>query len=154
MEILASSQITIPIAQFVKNANQSKSIRIFYQIADFLLLIHFTMDPYIYVLLRTNYWIRFKSFMSQLLFKKDHEFAEIPKMDQWTSFSNICNRMETSGLKNGNYKCSKPNWMLISRWTNVNNNLFLLNKHSTMHRNIFNVFFLSTQSRSRSEKGN
>lgn len=74
-------QITIPIAQFVENANQSKAIRIFYQIADFLLLIHFTMDPYIYVLLRTNYWIRFKGFLSQLRLKKEDDFAELPKTD-------------------------------------------------------------------------
>lgn len=75
-------QITIPIAQFVKNANQSEGIRIFYQIADFLLLIHFCMDPYIYVLLRTNYWIRFKSFARRLLCKTEDEFAELPKIDQ------------------------------------------------------------------------
>jgi hypothetical protein len=70
----------------VENANQSPSINIFYQIADILLLIHFTMDPYIYVLLRTNYWIRFKSFTSQLLLKRNDEFAELPKADQTHQF--------------------------------------------------------------------
>lgn len=72
------TQITIPIAQFVENANQSQGIRIFYQIADFLLLIHFTLDPYIYVLLRTNYWIR----LSQLVAKKQqNDFVELAKTD-------------------------------------------------------------------------
>lgn len=77
-------QITIPIAQFVEKANESKPIFIFYKIADFLLLIHFAMDPYIYVLLRTNYWIRFKSFVKQLLCKNNENayFAELPKIEQ------------------------------------------------------------------------
>jgi hypothetical protein len=65
----------------VENANQSKAIRIFYQIADVLLLIHFTLDPYFYVLLRTNYWIRYKNFMKQLFVKRNDDFAELPKAD-------------------------------------------------------------------------
>lgn len=52
-----------------------------------LILIHFTMDPYIYVLLKTNYWIRFKSFMRQLLATTDNEdLAVLPKMDQPNQF--------------------------------------------------------------------
>jgi hypothetical protein len=75
-------QITIPIAQFVERANESKEILIFYKIADFLLLIHFAMDPYIYVLLRTNYWLRFKGFVKQLLCKRREEkFADLPKTE-------------------------------------------------------------------------
>jgi len=56
-------QITIPIAQFVDDANQKDWIATFYKIADFLLLLHFTFDPFIYVLFRTNYWLRFKRFL-------------------------------------------------------------------------------------------
>jgi hypothetical protein len=80
------SQITIPIAQFVERANESKAILVFYKIADFLMLIHFASDPYIYVLLRTNYWLRFKNFVKQLLCKKNEkaefaEFSELPKTE-------------------------------------------------------------------------
>lgn len=80
-------QITIPIAQFVDNANQFKGIKKFYQIADFLLLIHFSMDPYIYVLLRTNYWLRFKSFLSEILYKREQDgFADLPIADRDNHF--------------------------------------------------------------------
>ncbi|KAG5326933.1 PE2R4 protein, partial [Acromyrmex charruanus] len=48
--------ISIPLAQFAmhlpKTAVTVKCIRIFHIIADILLCIHFTLDPYIYVLLR------------------------------------------------------------------------------------------------------
>ncbi|XP_018314094.1 prostaglandin E2 receptor EP3 subtype isoform X2 [Mycetomoellerius zeteki] len=48
--------ISIPLAQFAmhlpKTAIAIKCIRIFHIIADILLCIHFTLDPYIYVLLR------------------------------------------------------------------------------------------------------
>lgn len=119
------------------------AIRIFYEIADFLLLIHFTMDPYIYVLLRTNYWIRFKSFASRLLLRKEDDFAEMPKTGQDHQIWNLNNMFilcwETSG------------WELMEKYSttkfdvnfkvNYNSNLFLLNKHLTMHPNIFNIFF-------------
>ncbi|XP_070168911.1 prostaglandin E2 receptor EP2 subtype isoform X1 [Polyergus mexicanus] len=49
--------ISIPLAQFAMRLPQTaiairKFIRIFHTIADILLCIHFTLDPYIYVLLR------------------------------------------------------------------------------------------------------
>ncbi|KYM97098.1 hypothetical protein ALC62_12206 [Cyphomyrmex costatus] len=48
--------ISIPLAQFAmhlpKTAVTVKCIRIFHIVADILLCIHFTLDPYIYVLLR------------------------------------------------------------------------------------------------------
>ncbi|KAG5680559.1 hypothetical protein PVAND_010059 [Polypedilum vanderplanki] len=75
-----ASMITIPIAQFVKNP--SKAVRIIFRCADVLLLLHFTFDPYIYVLCRTDYWLRIKNFMKQICCLKENEFAEFPKMDQ------------------------------------------------------------------------
>jgi hypothetical protein len=76
-------QITIPIAQLAKSANQSDAIGVFFQTTDFLLLIHFTMDPYIYVLSRTNYWIRFKRTLTRNVPSlRNDEFAELPELDQ------------------------------------------------------------------------
>ncbi|KAH0545847.1 hypothetical protein KQX54_003536 [Cotesia glomerata] len=49
--------ITIPVAQYYLSLKETttvikKSIKIFFQIADVLLGVHFTLDPYFYVLLR------------------------------------------------------------------------------------------------------
>lgn len=48
----------------------NQPISLFFKVADYLLLIHFTIDPYIYVLLRTNYWKRFKYFLNERMRRK------------------------------------------------------------------------------------
>ncbi|CAO1400488.1 unnamed protein product [Diamesa serratosioi] len=72
--------ITIPIAQFIKNANKLPNILIFFKIADILILIHFGLDPFIYVLMKTNYWMRLKSFICELKFCKSpkKKFLALP----------------------------------------------------------------------------
>ena len=55
----------------------------FFHFADMLLLLHFALDPFIYVLCRTDYYKRFKNVMSQIFCSDDDdEFAELPEMDR------------------------------------------------------------------------
>ncbi|XP_070492197.1 beta-1 adrenergic receptor [Chironomus tepperi] len=77
-----TGMITIPIAQFYRNANHSKAMEMFFHFADMLLLLHFALDPFIYVLCRTDYYKRFKNVMSQIFCSDDDEFAESPEMDR------------------------------------------------------------------------
>lgn len=79
-KLICHSQITIPIAQFIKNANNLPNVLIFYKIADILILIHFGLDPFIYVLMKTNYWMRFKNFVCELKLCKTHKkkFLALP----------------------------------------------------------------------------
>lgn len=58
------------------DANQSKGIRLYFHAADFLMLIHFSIDPYIYVLLRTNYWKRLKYFLNKIIQNRKHDDCE------------------------------------------------------------------------------
>lgn len=74
--LLLRQQITIPIAQFVESANHAS--KLFFRIADALLLLHFTFDPYIYVIMRTDYWKKIKNFiLNQFRFKEQDELAEM-----------------------------------------------------------------------------
>lgn len=73
-----SQQITIPIAQLVENANKSNACVTFFLIADALFLLHFTLNPYIYVIKRTDYWKKIKNFFfNQFRMKEQDELAEI-----------------------------------------------------------------------------
>lgn len=54
-------QLTIPL--FTIYSTNSRAVNIFYTFADILILVHFMLDPFIYVLLKTNYWITFKKFI-------------------------------------------------------------------------------------------
>jgi hypothetical protein len=66
------------VAQYVSSANHSKAGNVFYRIADALLLLHFTFDPYIYVIKRTGYWKKLRNFnMLRFRLKEQDELAEM-----------------------------------------------------------------------------
>jgi hypothetical protein len=73
-------------------------VKFLFYSADVLLLLHFTFDPYIYVLCRTDYYKRIKNFAKQICCLKEDEFAEYIKTDQ-----------ERYGNGNGNGIVGKAN---------------------------------------------